>query len=120
MKRRIALLGALVVALRYFFDPRNGENRRKMLRDRLASFRQKTTHEEFKLQPDDASLVDKVRSEIFRDVDIPSAQININAEHGKVVLRGEVEQPELIEQLVERTRNVHGVREVENLLHVPS
>jgi osmotically-inducible protein OsmY len=144
MRRTIALIGGLGATLMYFFDPQNGRRRRHMLRDRtLAFFRRsgrraerfghkvaaegeglahQAAHlqEEPKPQPDDASLVDKVRSEIFRDVDVPSGQININAEQGKVVLRGEVEQPELIEQLVERTRNVQGVREVENLLHVPS
>jgi osmotically-inducible protein OsmY len=58
-------------------------------------------------------------TEIFRDSDIPKGQINVNAENGKVVLRGEVEQPELIKDLEQRTKKVQGVQEVENLLHVP-
>jgi hypothetical protein len=33
--------------------------------------------------------------------------------------RGEVEEPELIKDLEQRTKKVQGVEEVENLLHVP-
>ena len=83
--------------------------------------KQKATHlkEEEKPQPDDATLAHKVETEIFRDADIPKGRINVNAENGKVVLRGEVEQPELIQDLEKRTKKVQGVQEVENLLHVP-
>ena len=35
-----------------------------------------------------------------------------------VVLRGQVERPELIDALVEKTRGIQGVKGVENLLHV--
>jgi osmotically-inducible protein OsmY len=50
---------------------------------------------------------------------VPKGQINVNAENGKVVLRGEVSQPELIKDLEERARSVQGVQEVENLLRTP-
>ena len=66
------------------------------------------------------TLALKVETEIFRDADVPKGQININAENGKVILRGEVEQPSLIKDLEKRTRNVQGVLEVENLLHAPA
>jgi osmotically-inducible protein OsmY len=65
------------------------------------------------------TLARKVETEIFRDAEVPKGQINVNAENGKVVLRGEVEKPALIKDLEERTRKVQGVREVENLLHTP-
>ena len=83
--------------------------------------KQKATHlkEEPKPQPDDVTLARKVETEIFLDADVPKGQINVNAENGKVVLRGEVEQPELIRDLEKRTKKVQGVREVENLLHTP-
>ena len=45
--------------------------------------------------------------------------MNVNAQHGVVQLRGQVESPQLIDELVARTRSVQGVREVENLLHLP-
>jgi BON domain-containing protein len=133
---RFAALGAALV---YFFDPENGKRRRKVTADRLAGFlrrqsrktgdlgqrahalKQRATHlrEEPKPQPDDVTLARKVESEIFRDVEVPKGKININAEEGKVVLRGEVDSPELIEELVGKTRKVQGVQDVESLLHTP-
>jgi osmotically-inducible protein OsmY len=82
---------------------------------------QRATHlrEEQKPQPDDVTLARKVETEIFRDPDVPKGQINVNAEHGKVVLRGEAPTSEMINDLVERARKVQGVQEVENLLHLP-
>jgi len=137
--RRIRLI-ALGAALSYFFDPQNGRRRRKIAVDRLAGLSrrhgkrlakgaasqahgltQKATHlkEEPKPQPDDVTLARKVETEIFRAKDVPKGQINVNAENGVVVLRGEVEKPALIKDLEKRTRKVQGVKEVENLLHVP-
>jgi osmotically-inducible protein OsmY len=137
---RFAALGAALV---YFFDPQNGRRRRAQARERIpAFFRGKARHaerlgrtaqsqaygvtqkvkhrkEEDKPQPDDATLAHKVETEIFRDAEVPKGQINVNAENGVVVLRGEVEQSELIRDLEQKTRKVQGVREVENLLHTP-
>jgi osmotically-inducible protein OsmY len=110
MKRFIALLAVFGGALAYL--------RRRRGHEEHVGY--EPMHHEGTARPDDATLVDKIRSEIFRDVDVPKGQININVEKGKVVLRGEVDQPELIEQLVDRTRKVHGVEDVENLLHVGS
>jgi BON domain len=132
-------LGAL---LAYFFDPQNGTRRRNMLVDRTAGFfrsggrqaartgravaaetygvSQKVTH--LKEEPkefDDATLANKVRTEIFRDADAPKGEVSVNVQDGVVQLRGEIKRPELIEELVEQTRKVQGVRDVENLLHVP-
>lgn len=139
-KLRYMAFGAL---LAYFFDPDNGRRRRAMAQQRIpalfrnaskkagsvggaataqaTAMKQKATHikEEEKPQPDDVTLARKVETEIFRDSDIPKGRINVNAENGKVVLRGEVEQPELISDLEKRTKKVQGVQEVENLLHVP-
>jgi osmotically-inducible protein OsmY len=39
--------------------------------------------------------------------------------NGKVVLRGEADSAEMIEELVGRARSVQGVQEVESLLHTP-
>ena len=36
------------------------------------------------------------------------------------MLRGEVDSPELIDDLVSKARNVQGVQEVESLLHTPA
>jgi osmotically-inducible protein OsmY len=83
-------------------------------------FSQKVQH--LKEEPkdyDDATLADKIRSEVFRDPEVPKGNINVNVQNGVVQLRGEVPRSELIDDLVEQTRKVQGVREVENLLHVP-
>jgi len=136
---RFVFAGAIGAALAYFFDPDNGRKRRKEASKKAAKrFRQagrsaqaagaqakglkeKAAHrsEQEKPQPDDATLADKVKSEIFRDADVPKGQINVNAENGKIVLRGEVDSPELIEDLVTKARKVQGVEEVESLLHTP-
>ena len=142
MRKRLGLVG-LGAALTYFFDPSQGRRRRAMFRDRLAAtlrrgaargerlgraatqeakgVAQKAKHleEEPKGQPDDVTLARKVETEIFRDAEVPKGQINVNAENGKIYLRGEVGQPELIKDLEERARKVQGVQEVENLLHLP-
>ena len=69
---------------------------------------------------DDARLTEKVKSEIFRDADVPTGQVNVNTEYGKVILRGEVESEDMVQRLVEAARNVQGVEDVESLLNVAS
>ena len=130
-------LGALIA---YFFDPQSGRSRRAEARQRVPAMFRRTTakagqagraassqatavkakaahrKEAEKPQPDDVTLARKVETEIFRDTEVPKGKINVNAENGKVVLRGEVAEPSLIEDLEQRTKKVQGVREVENLL----
>jgi osmotically-inducible protein OsmY len=139
-RRRLRLI-ALGAALSYFFDPDNGKRRRKMAADRLTGLSrrhgkrlvkgaaarkqgltQKAAHlkEEPKPQPDDVTLARKVETEIFRDADVPKGKINVNAENGKIVLRGEVDSAELIDDLVSKAGSVQGVQDVESLLHTPS
>lgn len=74
---------------------------------------------EDRAEPDDVTLVDRVESEIFHDPAVPKGRMNINAEQGRVVLRGEVDQPEQISAVEAAVRTVPGVRDVENLLHLP-
>jgi hypothetical protein len=69
--------------------------------------------------PDDVTLAHKVESIVFRDSKVPKGRISVNAERGKVFLRGQVDEPELIHELEEAVRKVAGVRGVENLLHLP-
>jgi osmotically-inducible protein OsmY len=68
---------------------------------------------------DDVTLAQQVESELVREANAPKGQISVNAANGVVQLRGEVEQPELIDELVQRAHSVRGVRDVENLLHLP-
>jgi BON domain-containing protein len=142
MRKLLGLIG-LGAALTYFFDPSQGRRRRAMAQDRLAAFFRKSARrgerlgrhasaqaegmvqkakhrsEEPKPLPDDVTLARKVETEIFRDADVPQGQINVNAENGKIVLRGEVGEQEMIRDLEERARKVQGVSDVENLLHLP-
>jgi hypothetical protein len=132
------------IALLYFLDPSNGKRRRHTARDRGGSLGRHGLRRGRKLlhhatsdtyglgqrlvhrlpagpapDLDDATLMDKVESIVFRDRDVPKGDINVNAENGVVFLRGQVERPELVEQLEARVRKVRGVRGVENLLHLP-
>jgi osmotically-inducible protein OsmY len=141
--KRILSIAAAAAALTYFFDPENGKRRRKIALDRAAGFFrrkvrlldrgrrravstgygavQKAKHrsETEKPQPNDATLKAKVESEVFRDPRVPKGRVDVNAEDGVVYLRGEVDSPDLVVELEEATRNVHGVRQVENLLSAP-
>lgn len=132
-----ALFAAAGAALAFFLDAQNGKRRRHVAWDRTSGFLRRrgrdfgravasrtygtamrATHlrEAKKPQPNDATLVQKVESEVFRDPAIPKGQINVNAENGVVFLRGELDSPALIEQIERATRGVRGVRRVENLL----
>ena len=131
-------------ALAYFLDPQNGRRLRHQSRDQLLSLVRHGTKRGRKLvhhaasdaagqarraahairpsaevELDDATLVDKVESIVFRNHDLPKGQININAENGVGFLRGQVDRPELVETLEARVRKVQGVKGVENLLHTP-
>jgi osmotically-inducible protein OsmY len=129
-------------ALLYFLDPNLGRRRRNIARDRAAAIvrrgargvarrsrlasatlyglEQKLTHSAAgtTAPPNDATLALKVESEVFRDPDVPKGQININAEYGTIVLRGEVRRPEQVRSIEAAVKRVPGVRSVENLLHL--
>jgi hypothetical protein len=81
----------------------------------------KVTHRapENPFPPNDVTLARKVESELFRDPDFPKGQINVNAEGGVIVLRGEMDRPEQINAIEAAVRSIPGVRAVENLLHLP-
>ena len=137
-----ALAGGIGALLAYFFDPQNGKRRRKVTVDWVAGrargtarstgrarrsvgaeaygLKQKVAHRtEEEKDFDDVTLARKVETEIFRPDDAPKGSVDVNVEDGVVYLRGEVERPELIEELVTRTREVQGVRDVASLLHLP-
>ena len=117
MRKLLGLIG-LGAALTYFFHPSEGERRRAMVAGRLRALITRA-EEGPKPQPDDVTLARQVESELFRVPEVPKGQINVNAENGKIYLRGEVGQPELIRDLEDRARKVQGVHDVENLLHLP-
>src|SRR3954467_987795 len=131
-------------ALAFYFDRQSGRRRRHQSRDQALSLARHGTKRARKLvhhgaagaggrgrravhalrppselEIDDATLVDKVESIVFRKHDVPKGQINVNAENGVVFLRGHVETPDLVDTLEARVRKVRGVKDVENLLHTP-
>ena len=70
-------------------------------------------------EPDDVTLARKVESEIFRPADAPKGQVSVNAEHGVVFLRGQVDDQAWIDRLGSEAEAVDGVQAVRNLLHLP-
>ena len=141
--RSSLLAGAAGALAMYFLDPQQGRRRRNMTRDQIvSSFRrgfrtlsrtgrgagaetygitQRLQH----LQPEnwsvpnDVTLAERVQSELFRDPDVPKGRININAEAGIIVLRGELDHPEQIRAIAHTVSRMPGVRGVHNLLHLP-
>lgn len=136
----IGLTVGLVVG--YFFDVQNGRGRRIKTRDQLMGFfrkgyrrlarverhavsdiggmRARVTHmRPATIPPNDQALANKVMSELFRDPKIPKGRININAEHGVVVIRGAVENMRQVSLIEDRIRSIPGVVDVNNLLHLP-
>jgi len=139
------LLGAAAGGvLAYLFDPERGRRRRRRARDRAVGVSHRLTRRAerrlhvtaaqarghargvaHRLRPgpfeelDDATLAHKVESIVFRDERVPKGQISVNAESGRVFLRGQVEPPGLVTDLEKAVRRIRGVRDVENLLHPP-
>jgi osmotically-inducible protein OsmY len=70
---------------------------------------------------DDTTLARKVESEIFgpEGADFPKGAISVNAQHGTVELRGQVEREDQIEAIGKAAGKVAGVKDVHNLLHTP-
>jgi len=135
------LWGAAGAAVAYLWDPDRGRSRRAQLRDQATARARrvgqdvdsKATHArsiaEGKLEqvrqseqappPDDATLVDKVRSEVLGSPEFQGHKVLVEACDGVVTLRGEVPEPALANTLEERVATVAGVQEVRNLLHEP-
>lgn len=68
---------------------------------------------------DDATLADRVRSEIFRSPDAPKGSVSVDVQAGVAYLRGEVADQEWIDRLGTETRKIDGINGVKNLLHAP-
>lgn len=139
----LAAGSAVSASILYFLDPVSGRRRRKLVVDRAAGTvrharrrverrargvqsaaygkAQQLAHlREAPKELDDVTLAHKVETELFRDPHVPKGEINVNVQHGIVQLRGAVQSQDMLEELVERARAIRGVREVENLLHLPS
>jgi BON domain len=126
----------------YFFDPDRGRMRRIKAKDRAATLMggairrvgkrrghvtsqalgvAKEVHvvNEGAPPPNDQTVAEKIQSEILGKADYPKGKINVNVEGGVAVLRGELENEDLINALEQDVRKVTGVIDVENLVHLP-
>lgn len=137
---RLGMLLSGGAALAYFLDPRNGRERRLRLKDQAGAklrgarrdLEQKGRYVGGKLEgtahtltsspeppADDKALADRIKSEILGAERFAGHQVVVDVADGVVALRGEVQRPDLINGLENEVRKVPGVREVENLLHLP-
>jgi osmotically-inducible protein OsmY len=138
----MAAVAAGGAAIAYFFDPQQGKGRRAKLRDMAIGRARGTVRQAERLgrkvasdaygmsqrirhrtpadpYPDDATLAQKVRSEILGwGGEYNTTSIIVNAENGVVVLRGQVDRPELVDKLEREVRRLPGVVDVENLVHI--
>jgi BON domain-containing protein len=118
----LILAGVAGAAAAYFLDPVSGRQRRTALGEWFtARFGRRTetlTLPETGTSMNDATLAHKVESEAFRGLTVPAGRVSVNAEFGIVTLRGTVDRPEDIAEVELRAREVAGVRDVHNLLHL--
>ena len=142
MKIRTLVVGAAIgAALEYYLDPVAGRGRRTRLRDQATSkMRKARERAEAKrryasnvrsgrmaelaspgpdnLEPDDTTLADRIRSEVFGAPDVPDDRIALTVVEGVAELRGELDASEDIERVADRVSAVPGVRGVVNMMHV--
>jgi osmotically-inducible protein OsmY len=134
----------LGAALAYFLDSQSGAARRSQIRDRTgkvartgtgtvqsaaqtaaaqaqaaAARAQHVATGGDSVPDDDVTLTRKVETEIFRDADAPKGAVNVSAVNGVVELRGQLSDRAQIEALEAKARQVTGVRDVRNMLHLP-
>jgi osmotically-inducible protein OsmY len=135
---QIAALGAVT---EYFIDPNRGRARRVHAKEMVGGvFRrsrrhlirglrhvegvaygvyQRAHHLRMDEPADDIALVDRVKSEIFTNLNIPKADLTMEAQEGVVTLRGQVEDGDHIRLIEAAVRGVPGVKGVRSLLHLP-
>jgi osmotically-inducible protein OsmY len=64
-------------------------------------------------------VTDRVKSEVLGRRDLGATNLLVDVQDGVVHLRGELDDPATIDRVVELTKQVPGVLEVENLTHRP-
>lgn len=133
---------ALGAAAAYLLDPDEGSGRRARLRDQAGALLRRSRERADQLSRhasnvvegerhelsgdaeadramDDATIADRIRSEVLGRGDLQADGVVVNAENGVAQLRGVVPTREAMEEIVDRTRAVSGVIDAENLLHLP-
>jgi hypothetical protein len=145
-RRRFFLFSALgaagIAALAYVFDPDRGRSRRVKIKDQVAGKtrraarkaeraarfaaaevegkKQRLAHlDQGERTYDDATLANKVRSEVVGGEPFSGYGIKVMAENGTVILNGEVGTPDEINEIERKVAKLPGVWEVKNNLHLP-
>jgi osmotically-inducible protein OsmY len=140
------ILGAAAgFAAAWFLDPNDGTRRRHVVRDKALKYARQGKEaavrkadytagqvkgaavestpvggrEEAGERLNDPALQAKLETEVFRGADAPKDKVSVNVENGIAYLRGELDDREAIDRLVEAAGKVEGIRGVENLLHTP-
>jgi hypothetical protein len=128
----------------YFLDPTTGKRRRHMARDRLLKAIRSTRRLALRrldfmggharggvavaaravrrpeVVTDDATVVQRIRSDALRDLGLRTKDVDVRVEHGVATLRGAVASVDEAGRLVARVRDVPGVRDVSAELRVGS
>lgn len=140
--RMVALGLAAGAAAFFFLDPDQGRRRRRIVADRVGALTRRSSGRVERLtsyaastlsatrdrvasfanddEPvDDITLTDRVESQVFRDRDLPKGELNIDTVGGVVMIRGQVDEPEVMHEIIARTWRVEGVKDVRNLMHLP-
>ncbi|HEX6022253.1 MAG TPA: BON domain-containing protein [Solirubrobacter sp.] len=120
-----ALGAAAGAAAAHFLDPDSGPKRRKEARRQAHHAKGTMKGAVHNVVPhrheamDDATLADRVRSQIFRDADAPKGDVSVDVQASVVYLRGAVADQAWIDRLGAEARKVEGITGVKNLLHAP-
>jgi osmotically-inducible protein OsmY len=70
-------------------------------------------------RPTDVELLETLRKQLRSGLDLPQDTIEVTIVDGVVELSGEIDTPELADELTRRASAIHGVVRVENHLHLP-
>lgn len=138
----LAFGAAAGAAAYHFLDPERGHVRREQTAEQLAArarerardLREKIDYRAGEVKGvvaesvgrlrqdeplNDQTLKHKVESEVFGSGRFPKGSILVDAHDGIVALRGQVDDAEQRGALVESVGRVEGVKDVEDLLHLP-
>jgi osmotically-inducible protein OsmY len=141
MHIRTFIKGAAVgAAVAYLYDPVSGNGRRARLSDQAGAVLRRrrgqmddlsrhasnvvrgTVHQMTGTSVrslDDATVADRIRSEVLGRSELRDADVVVNVEDGVAILRGEAPTNTAIVDLVDLTAAVDGVLEVQDLMHLP-
>jgi hypothetical protein len=138
--RALLIAVGLGAVLAYLFDPDRGRSRRALATDQIGGLARHTARRVERLDrraraqvegwraglqhlgprgqrdPDDATLAARVQTELFRDKSVPKGRMNINVEHGVVVLRGTLDDASMAAAMERKIHRIPGVRGIRNLL----